>query len=90
VSYIAELIKTNKRAWCFMSIVQARLSAEEDLLVREYARAKNITVSALVRESVLNNIEDDLDLEVYEAAMKQHLAEPQAISFEEMVRLVNA
>jgi hypothetical protein len=73
-----------------MPIVQARLSEEEGAYVREYARAKGASVSDIVRESVFGAIEDDLDLLAYAKAMAEHTEHPQAISFAEMVRRVNA
>jgi hypothetical protein len=72
-----------------MALIQARLTNEEDQMVREYAKAKNISVSSLIRESILEKIEDEIDLRLYEEAMGEHIKNPQAISFGEAVKIIN-
>jgi len=68
-----------------MGTITLRLREDEERLIKEYAKAKNITVSALFRDTVLEKIEDEIDLERYHAAMKQHLENHQSLAFEEMV-----
>ena len=68
-----------------MGTITLRLREDEERLIKEYAKAKNITVSALFRDTVLEKIEDEIDLELYHAAMKQHIENPQSLTFEEMV-----
>lgn len=72
-----------------MSTISLRMEDEEEKLIKEYAKAKNITVSALFRNAVLEKIEDELDLELYQAAMKQHIENPQVLSFDEMMKELN-
>ena len=47
--------------------------------------SKNISVSALFRQSVLEKIEDDIDLDLYKQAMQEYNENPESISFEEML-----
>ncbi|PTQ84512.1 ribbon-helix-helix CopG family protein [Trichococcus patagoniensis] len=68
-----------------MSTISLRMDEEEEKLIKEYAKAKNITISALFRNAVLEKIEDEIDLELYHAAMKQHKENPQVLSFDEMM-----
>jgi hypothetical protein len=72
-----------------MSIIQARLTNEEDQLVKEYTHAKNMSVSSLIREAVFEKIEDEIDVRMYEDAMKEHSKNPRAIPFDEIVKLIN-
>lgn len=69
-----------------MSTISLRMDEEEEKLIKEYAKAKNITISALFRNAVLEKIEDEIDLELYHFAMKQHIENPQVLSFDEMMQ----
>lgn len=68
-----------------MGTITLRLKEDHERLIKEYAKAKNITVSALFRDTVLEKIEDEIDLGLYQAAMKQHIENPQSLAFEEIV-----
>lgn len=68
-----------------MNIITLRINDDDNKLVRDYAQAKNITISDLFRESVLEKIEDDIDVKLYNQAMKDHSENPQDISFGEMM-----
>lgn len=68
-----------------MAVISLRIDSEEIKLIKEYAKAKNISVSALIRNSVLEKIEDEIDLGLYNEAMKEYNKNPQSISFEDML-----
>lgn len=68
-----------------MNVITLRINDDDNKLVRDYAKANNITISDLVRNSVLEKIEDDIDLKLYNQAMKDHEENPQDISFDEMM-----
>lgn len=72
-----------------MGTISLRMDEEDAKLIEEYAKAKNITVSALLRIAVLEKIEDEIDLELYHAAMKQHNENPQVLAFDEMMKEIN-
>ncbi|WP_414840426.1 type II toxin-antitoxin system RelB family antitoxin [Carnobacterium sp. TMP28] len=69
-----------------MTAISLRIDSQEEKLIKEYAKSKNITVSALFRNSVLEKIEDDIDLDLYHQAMKEHKEHSQSISFEDMLK----
>ena len=69
-----------------MSTISLRMDEEEEKLIKEYAKAKNITISALFRNAVLEKIEDEIDLDLYHVAMKQHIKNHQVLSFDEMMK----
>lgn len=69
-----------------MTVISLRIDPHEDKLIKEYAKAKNISVSALIRNSILEKIEDEIDLSLYNQAMKEHKENPQSISFEDMLK----
>ena len=68
-----------------MTVISLEIDEKEDRLIKEYAKAKNISVSALIRNSVLEKIEDEIDLNLYTQAMNEHKRNPQSISFEDML-----
>jgi len=72
-----------------MGIIQARVSEQESALIQRYAETNNISVSTLIRESILDKIEDEIDLNLYERAMEEHHSDPQDISFDEMMSELN-
>ena len=49
--------------------ISVRLSDEESELFKKYAKLDNLTVSELIRRTIMERIEDEYDLEVYNEAM---------------------
>ena len=49
--------------------ISLRLNEEDSELIRAYAALNGMTVSELLRRSVLERIEDEYDLKAYEEAM---------------------
>lgn len=68
-----------------MNSITLRINDDENRLIRDYAKANNISISELMRQSVLEKIEDEIDLAIYEQAMQEHKEDPQDISFDEMM-----
>ena len=50
--------------------ISIRLNQEDEKLIREYANLKHISLSDLLRNSVMGKIEDEIDLQSFEKAMK--------------------
>jgi len=50
--------------------ISIRLNQEDEKLIREYANLKHISLSDLLRNSVMERIEDEIDLQSFEKAMK--------------------
>ena len=61
-----------------------RLSDEEATLIRRYADMNGMTVSELVRRSVIERIENGLDLKLYEKAMTDFKADPVTYTLDEL------
>ena len=72
-----------------MGTILLQMDEEDGKLIKEYAKAKNITVSALLRNAVLEKIENEIDLELYRTAMEQHIENPQVLSFDEMMNEID-
>lgn len=79
-------VYTKEEGLILMTVISLRIDTQEDKLIKEYAKANNISVSALFRNSVLEKIEDEIDLGLYNQAMMEHKSNPQSISFEDMLK----
>ena len=66
--------------------IPIELSKEDAALFASYAEAHAMSISELVRQSVLERIEDEFDLQAYTAAMAEHRANPITYSLEEVER----
>ncbi|SDK90229.1 type II toxin-antitoxin system RelB family antitoxin [Lacicoccus qingdaonensis] len=64
--------------------LSVRMSPEEEALIKEFAETYDISVSSLIRTSVLEKIENEIDVKLYDNSMAEHLNEDESVSFEEM------
>lgn len=64
--------------------ISLRLNKADTLLFKKYAELNGITVSELVRRSVLEHIEDEYDLNAYEQAIKEFHDNPITYSLDEV------
>lgn len=65
--------------------ISLRLNDEEDALFRKYAALKKMSVSELIRETVLQRIEDEYDLEAYDMAVEEYRKNPITYSHREVI-----
>lgn len=68
--------------------ISLRLNDKEAMLFRRYAELNNISISELVRQSVMERIEDELDLQAYEKAMEEYKANPVTYSHNEVKEML--
>ena len=64
--------------------ISIRLNDDDANLIKKYAALHNMTVSELVRKSVIERIEDELDLAAYEKTMADYKKNPVTYSMEEI------
>lgn len=64
--------------------ISIRLNPSEDKLIRGYADLHGITVSELMRQAVLEKIEDELDLALFEEALEDFKKNPKTYTLEEV------
>lgn len=64
--------------------ISLRLSEKDAMLFKRYAELKNLTMTELVRQSVMEHIEDELDLQAYEEAMVEYKANPVTYTHDEV------
>jgi uncharacterized protein (DUF1778 family) len=63
-----------------------RVSQEQMRLIGSYAKIQGEPLSKLVREAILEKIEDAMDYAAGEAAWKEHLKNPQTISHQKLAQ----
>lgn len=56
--------------------ISIRLNSNESDLIRTYAEMNGMSVSELMRKSVMERIEDEYDLKAYEEAIADYKANP--------------
>ena len=64
--------------------ISLRLTEEETALIKAYAAMKNVSVSELIRQTMLDRIEEEYDLQAYEKAMKAFRRNPVTYSLDEV------
>lgn len=64
--------------------ISLRLTEEDSLLIKKYAEINKISVSDLIRQSVLERIENEYDLECFDKAMAEYKKNPVTYSLDEM------
>lgn len=64
--------------------VSVRLSDKDTELVKAYAKLNNISLSDLIRNAILEKIEDEYDLECYNKAMEEYKKNPKTYTMDEI------
>ncbi len=64
--------------------ISVRLSDKDTELIKAYADMNNISLSDLIRNAVLEKIEDEYDLECYKKAMEEYKKNPKTYTMEEV------
>lgn len=64
--------------------ISVRLSEEDTNIIKAYAAMNNISLSDLVRNAIMEKIENEYDLECYEKAIKKYKANPKTYSMDEV------
>ena len=64
--------------------ISLRLNDEDSTLIKKYAEINKISVSELIRQSVMERIEDEYDLEMYAKAYEDYKNNPRTYSLDEV------
>lgn len=65
-----------------------RLSEEETTLIKNYAKHKNLSISQVMRDSILQRIEDEYDLTAYKKAMAAYKKNPVTYTHKEVAKML--
>ena len=64
--------------------ISLRLSEEDTLLIKKYAELNRLSVSDLIRQTVMERIETEYDLEMFNKAMAEYQNNPVTYSLDEV------
>ncbi len=64
--------------------ISLRLSDADSMLIKKYAEINKISVSDLIRQSVMEKIEDEYDLEMFDKAMAEYKINPVTYSLDDV------
>ena len=64
--------------------ISVRLNEKDTKLVRTYAKMNNISLSDLVRNAILEKIEDEYDLDLYNKAIEEYNENPKTYTMDEV------
>ena len=64
--------------------ISVRLNDKVTELIKAYAEMNNISLSDLVRNAVIEKIENEYDLECYKKAMEEYKKNPKTYTIEEI------
>ena len=64
--------------------ISVRLHEKDTELIKAYAKINNISLSDLIRNAVLEKIEDEYDLECYNKAIEEYRKNPKTYTMEEV------
>ena len=64
--------------------ISLRLSDDDTMLIKKYAEINKMSVSDLIRQSVLERIENEYDLEMFDNALAEYKADPITYSLDDV------
>ena len=70
--------------------ISVRLSKEDTELIKKYAEINNISLSDLIRNAVIEKIEDEYDLKCYYEAMEEYKKNPKTYTMEEVKEMMKS
>ena len=67
-----------------MSALSIRVSEKEKELISNYAKLNNVSISKIIKDTLLEKIEEEFDLKLYEESYQEYLDDPVTYSLEEV------
>ena len=64
--------------------ISLRLSEEDTLLIKKYAELNRLSVSDLIRQTVMERIETEYDLEMFDKAVAEYRKNPVTYSLNDV------
>jgi len=68
--------------------ISLRVKEEEADLIRDYARMNGQSVSEFIRSTVMERIEDEIDIKLYKEAMEEFRKDPVTYTQDEVERIL--
>lgn len=68
--------------------ISIRLTDEDTVLIKKYAQLHNVSVSDLFREAVMEKIEEEYDLSLFEKAMEDFASDNTTYTLAEVEKIL--
>ena len=68
--------------------ISVRLNDKDTDLIKAFAKLNNISISDLVRDAILEKIEDEYDLQCYYDAMEEFKKNPKTYTTDELKQMM--
>lgn len=68
--------------------ISVRLNDEDTELIKAYAEMNGISLSDLIRKSIIEKIENEYDLKCYYKAMEEYKKNPKTYTHEEIKKMM--
>lgn len=68
--------------------ISVRLNDKDTDLIKAYAKLNNISISDLVRNAIIEKIEDEYDLQCYNKAMEEYKKHPKTYTQKELKQMM--
>lgn len=68
--------------------ISISLNEEDAKLIKAYAEMNNTTLSDLIRNAIIEKIEDEYDLKCYEKAIEEYKKNPVTYTHEQVAQLL--
>ncbi len=68
--------------------ITVRLDSDDKEIIARYARTKGRSVSDIIRDAILNQIENEYDLQLYRNAIEEYRKMPISYSLDEVAKLL--
>lgn len=64
--------------------ISVRISDEETKLIKSYAKTHKLSLSALIRNTVLEKVENEYDLGRYKKVIEEYKKNPKTYTFDDL------
>ena len=71
-----------------MSVLSIRMSDEEYNALEKYAKAKSVSMNRAMKEAFFEKLEDEFDIELFDAAYAEYLKDSKTYSLEETKKIL--
>lgn len=69
--------------------ISIRVNKKETDLIKKYAELNGLTVSEVMRQAILEKIEDEFDIFLYDKALKLHEENPKTYTLKEAKEILD-
>ena len=69
--------------------ISIRVNNKETELIKKYAELQGKTVSEVMRQAILEKIEDEFDIFIYERAIKEYKSNPKTFTLAEAKEILD-